>query len=107
MLPYTINWMKTFNDDNDFRMKTMKKVILLPKKYWLKKYNDGINFKIKMLEKASVLGGRGGRETNEKNRMKVKMKLVNMCHVRMHGLMHDGRLRACPSCLLGLLYIHR
>ncbi len=26
------------------------------------------------------------------------------CHANMHGLMHDGRLRACPSYLLGLLY---
>ncbi len=23
----------------------------------------------------------------------------------MHGLIHDGRLRACPSCLLGLMYV--
>jgi len=68
MLPYTINWMKTFNDDNDFRMKTMKNIILLPKKYWLKKYNDGINFKIKMLEKANMLGGRGGGRQMRKTR---------------------------------------
>jgi hypothetical protein len=26
------------------------------------------------------------------------------CHARMHNFMHDGRLRACPSYLLGLLY---
>jgi len=25
----------------------------------------------------------------------------------MHGLIHDGRLRACHSCLLGLMYVHR
>jgi hypothetical protein len=29
------------------------------------------------------------------------------CHAPMHGLMHDGQLRACPSCLLGLMYISR
>jgi hypothetical protein len=46
--------MKKMNDDNDFKMKTMKKVSLFPKKYWMKKYNDGINFKIKMMEKASM-----------------------------------------------------
>jgi hypothetical protein len=27
-----------------------------------------------------------------------------VCHAHMHGLMHDGRLRACPSYLLKLLY---
>jgi len=27
-----------------------------------------------------------------------------VCHARMHGLIHDGRLRACQSCLLGLIY---
>jgi hypothetical protein len=26
-------------------------------------------------------------------------------HARMHGLIHDGRLRACQSCFLGLMYI--
>jgi hypothetical protein len=26
------------------------------------------------------------------------------CRARMHDLMHDGWLRACPSYLLGLLY---
>jgi len=25
-------------------------------------------------------------------------------HARMHGLIHDSRLRACHSCLLGLMY---
>jgi hypothetical protein len=29
------------------------------------------------------------------------------CHARMHGPIHDGRLRACQSCLLGLIYILR
>ncbi len=29
------------------------------------------------------------------------------CHARMHDLIHDGRLQACPSCLLGLLYVCR
>jgi hypothetical protein len=27
------------------------------------------------------------------------------CHARMHGLIHDGRLQACPSCLLRLMYV--
>ncbi len=35
------------NDENYFKMKTMKKVSLFPKAYWLKKYNDGINLEIK------------------------------------------------------------
>jgi hypothetical protein len=26
------------------------------------------------------------------------------CHARIHGLIYDGRLRACPSYLLGLMY---
>jgi len=26
------------------------------------------------------------------------------CHARMHGLIHDGRLRACSSYFLGLMY---
>jgi hypothetical protein len=25
----------------------------------------------------------------------------------VHGLIHDGQLRACPSCLLGLMYAFR
>ncbi len=29
------------------------------------------------------------------------------CHARMHGLMHDRQLWACPSCLLGLMYVLR
>ncbi len=58
----------------------MKKVSLFPKKYWLKKYNDGINFKIKMVEKASTFPSKKKRKLGGKeiNRMKVKMKLVNM-----------------------------
>ncbi len=28
----------------------------------------------------------------------------SLCHARMHGLIHDGRLWACPSYLLGLMY---
>jgi len=31
----------------------------------------------------------------------------NNCHAHMHGLIHDGRLRACQSCLLGLIYALR
>jgi hypothetical protein len=30
-----------------------------------------------------------------------------VCHARMHGFIHDGRLWACPSCLLGLMYVLR
>jgi hypothetical protein len=29
------------------------------------------------------------------------------CHARMHGLIHDGRLWACQSCLLRLMYVLR
>jgi len=29
------------------------------------------------------------------------------CHARMHDLIHDGRLQACQSCLLGLMYVLR
>jgi hypothetical protein len=29
------------------------------------------------------------------------------CHAHMHGLIHDGRLWACQSCLLGLMYALR
>jgi hypothetical protein len=29
------------------------------------------------------------------------------CHTCMHGLIHDGWLRACQSCLLRLMYIFR
>jgi hypothetical protein len=35
------------NDENDFKMKTMKTLSLFPEAYWLKKCNDGINFEIK------------------------------------------------------------
>jgi len=31
----------------------------------------------------------------------------NSCHAHMHGLIHDNRLRACQSCLLGLMYVFR
>jgi hypothetical protein len=31
--------------------------------------------------------------------------LNTYCHARIHGLIHDGRLRACPSYLLGLMYV--
>jgi len=27
------------------------------------------------------------------------------CHAHMHGLIYDGWLRACQSCLLGLMYV--
>ncbi len=30
----------------------------------------------------------------------ILMAIGGYCHARMHGLIHDGRLRACPSCLL-------
>jgi hypothetical protein len=29
------------------------------------------------------------------------------CQARMHGLIHDDRLWACQSCLLGLMYVLR
>ncbi len=29
------------------------------------------------------------------------------CHAHIHGLIHDGQLWACPSCLLGLMYVYR
>ncbi len=35
------------------------------------------------------------------------MKLFHDCRVRMHGLIYDGRLWACQSCLLGLMYVLR
>jgi hypothetical protein len=28
-------------------------------------------------------------------------------HAHMHGIMHDNRLRAYPSCLLGLMYVYK
>jgi len=28
-------------------------------------------------------------------------------HAHMHGFIHDDRLRACQSCLLGLMYVLR
>jgi hypothetical protein len=28
----------------------------------------------------------------------------DLCHAHMHSLIHDGRLRACQSYLLGLMY---
>jgi len=30
-----------------------------------------------------------------------------VCHACMHGFIHDGWLRACQSCLLGLMYVLR
>ncbi len=32
---------------------------------------------------------------------------ISVYHARMHGLIHDGRLQACQSCLLGLMYVLR
>jgi len=29
------------------------------------------------------------------------------CHACMHGFIHDGRLWACQSCLLRLMYVFR
>jgi hypothetical protein len=63
--------MKKMNDENECRMKRMKKVCLFPKKYWWKKYNDGINFEIKMMEKASMFqsgkirGDKEGKKQDE------------------------------------------
>jgi len=28
----------------------------------------------------------------------------DFCHACMHGLIHDGQLRACQLCLLGSMY---
>jgi hypothetical protein len=28
------------------------------------------------------------------------------CHARIHGLIHDGQLQACPSCFLRLMYAY-
>ncbi len=50
-----------------------------PKKYWMKKYNDGVNFEIKMMEKSSMFpSGKKKGTKKDKNRMKVKVKVVNM-----------------------------
>jgi hypothetical protein len=64
--------MKKMNDENDFKLKTMKKVSLFPKKYWMKKYNDGINFEIKMMEKKAsmfpsgkIRGDKEGKKQDE------------------------------------------
>jgi len=35
------------------------------------------------------------------------MNIIGICHTRMHGLIHDSRLQACQSCLLGLMYTLR
>jgi hypothetical protein len=32
---------------------------------------------------------------------------IILCHARMHGFIYDGRLWACQSCLLGLMYVVR
>jgi hypothetical protein len=31
----------------------------------------------------------------------------NNCHAHMHGFINDGRLRACQSCFLGLMYLFK
>jgi hypothetical protein len=36
-----------------------------------------------------------------------KVHYFFLCHAHMHGLIHDGWLRACQSCLLGLMYVFR
>ncbi len=59
------------NDENECRMKRMKKVSLFPKKYWWKKNIYGINFEIKMMEKASMFpsgkirGDKEGKKQDE------------------------------------------
>jgi len=35
------------------------------------------------------------------------MNIIGICHTHMHGLIHDGQLQACQSCLLGLMDIFR
>ncbi len=32
---------------------------------------------------------------------------IALCHAHTHGLIHDGQLWACPSWLLGLMYVCR
>ncbi len=32
---------------------------------------------------------------------------MGTCHAHKHGLIHDGQLWACQSCLLGLMYVLR
>jgi len=49
--------------------------------------------------------------TNTKNKENslaiTPQAMAPSCHARMHGLIHDGRLWACQSCLLGLMYALR
>ncbi len=72
--------MKKTNDENDLKMKTMKKAGLFRKKYWFRKYNDGINFVMKMLEKASMFPSQKKKTgwKRDKNRMKVETKVGKM-----------------------------
>jgi hypothetical protein len=35
------------------------------------------------------------------------MGIIMNCHACMHGLIHDGQLWACQSCLLRLMYVIR
>jgi hypothetical protein len=44
---------------------------------------------------------------NLKEDLKEFEEAFEKCHACMHGLIHDGQLRACPSCLLGLMYVCR
>jgi len=57
--------MKKMNDENDLKMKTMKKASLFPKKYWFRKNNDGINFKMKMMEKGRMFPSKKKRGVEE------------------------------------------
>jgi hypothetical protein len=57
--------MKKMNDENNLKMKTMKKPGLFPKKYWFRKNNDGINFKMKMMEKGRMFPSQKKRGVEE------------------------------------------
>jgi hypothetical protein len=37
----------------------------------------------------------------------MNLAMKTNCHACIHGLIHDARLQACPSCLLGLMYVYR
>jgi hypothetical protein len=38
------------------------------------------------------------------NMLNIDVSQLDVCHARMHGLTHDGRLQACQSDLLRLMY---
>jgi len=44
---------------------------------------------------------------NFKNKQKYVPNNQGWFDMPVHGLIHDGQLRACPSCLLGWMYVHK